>query len=214
MSRILCLSGGMDSVIAWYYLGKPPCIYFHVNVPYSNKERDAIAKLGIPTKIDYSLNFSEELGSYIPHRNLLFASRASAHATEVVIAGLKDDKVEDKTEGAFRTMSACLSSIGREPVMVTSPFWQKTKEDIVKWFVANVPEAEEQLELSVSCYSGRGQEPCWECTSCFRKACALATVGIKKPFYAEDLKTLYWYRAEQGYYDRDRCKSILNYLRG
>jgi len=213
MDKILCLSGGMDSVIAWYWLNKPKCIFFHTGLSYSDMEVEAIHRIGIPCIIDYSLDFSKERSIYIPHRNLLFASRAAATgAYEVVIAGLKDDKVEDKTKDAFKIMSNCLSCIGKTPVLVTSPFWNFTKEDILKWFVKIYPEAIEVLQKSVSCYNGTNRKPCWECESCFRKACALYSVGIVEEFRNKEMMVEYALRALKGYYEKSRCESIMRYV--
>jgi 7-cyano-7-deazaguanine synthase in queuosine biosynthesis len=210
MKKILCLSGGMDSVIAWYWLNKPECIFFHTGLSYSDMEVEAIHRIGIPCTVDHSLDFSNEANIYIPHRNLLFASRASATgAYEVVIAGLKDDKVEDKT---FKIMSHCLSCIGKKPVLVTSPFWEFTKEQICKWFMGNVPRAGEILALSISCYNGINRKPCCECESCFRKACALYSVGIMEEFHNKGMMYDYRERALRGAYEKTRCESIIRYV--
>jgi 7-cyano-7-deazaguanine synthase len=214
LDKILCMSGGMDSVIAWYYLEKPPCIFFNTKLPYSSTEYRATQNLGISCIVDYSLDFSQEKEIYIPHRNLLFASRASVYAQEVVIAGLKDDCVEDKTPAAFDLMSYTLSAIGKEKVRVTSPFWQMTKSDLIKWAIDNVVTFPDIFRFSISCYNTKNGEPCYSCPSCFRKACALNENGIYYPFNKEDTKLIhsYRYKAETNWYIPERNQSILKFI--
>jgi hypothetical protein len=201
----------MDSVIAWYYLGQPDCIYFDTGTVYAGKEYHAILNLGIPCEVDKSLDFSRNSGIYIPHRNLLFASRASQYGQNVIIAGLKDDMVEDKTEWAFDVMSYCLTAIGRETILVSSPFWEMTKSDICRWFLNNVPFAENILRKSISCYNGSGIAACNHCESCFRKACALFDNGISVPFFNDKMIHEYQAKAVHGHYDPERNKSIINF---
>ena len=209
-SRVLCISGGVDSVIAWYYLNKPTAVYFNTGVPYAAKEKRALMNLGIPFIEDNSLKFPET-SIYIPHRNLLFASRASQYGDNVYIAGLKDDMVEDKNEMAFAVMSACLTAIGKKPVQVLSPFWDMMKEDIIRWFMANYSYAEYILKCTCSCYSNIGKE-CMACEACFRKNCALFANGIKRPFEFNKLIQYYTNRALEGVYVSKRNESILNYV--
>jgi len=218
MSRqkeILCLSGGLDSVIAWYYLGKPPTVYFHTNLPHCDKELHCVQRLtGMDTIIDKSLDFSSEKEIYIPHRNLLFASRASVYAKKVWIAGLKDDMVEDKNEDAFSMMSLCLSTVGKETVFVESPFWQKTKTDIVMWFkhkYSDSMDVDRLLnEMSISCYGG-GDKPCYQCESCFRKACAMFNAGLSYKFDNFAMIKEYRVKALQNKYVMSRNLDIIKF---
>ena len=73
---ILLFSGGVDSYVAWYYLGKPKTVYFNVQSRYSRRELGVVKRLIPDTIIDNSLNFSDrEVGdkAYIPFRNLILA---------------------------------------------------------------------------------------------------------------------------------------------
>lgn len=210
--KILCMSGGMDSVIAWYYLGKPPCIFFNTKLPYSSTEYRAIENLGIPCIVDHSLDFSQEKEIYIPHRNLLFASRASVYANNVYIAGLKDDCVEDKNPASFELMSYVLTEIGKEPVKVLSPFWEMTKANIVEWAISNVYDYGDLFKKSISCYNPVNGKPCYACPSCFRKACSLHDNGVIYPFKNEQLLYEYWEKAEANYYIPERNATIKRFM--
>jgi 7-cyano-7-deazaguanine synthase in queuosine biosynthesis len=201
------MSGGLDSVAGWYFLDKPKCVFFDIKVKSSDKENFAIRKLHINYIPDATFDFSRIKGTYIPHRNLLFASAASKYGNEVVICGVKDDMVPDKTPEAFEKMSGILSDIGKEEVTVTSPFWDKTKAEVVQWMLDNVPDAENVIRTSVSCYSSSYGECGW-CEACFRKACAMYSCGLVMPFGHKEMVKEYLRKAYDGVYVPSRCESI------
>lgn len=209
---ILCVSGGLDSIIAWYYLGKPECIFFRTNVKSNEREFQAVSRLIPPGSliVDTSLNFSQHKAIYIPHRNLLFASRASVHNDLVWIAGLKDDDVEDKTDSAFMLMSDTLTKIGKRPVNVKSPFWDFTKADIIEWGKKNILDFDLICNISVSCYAGGlNLEPCCKCEACFRKACAMYNAGLPYKFDNGLMVQEYMEKALRRKYVTERCLDIL-----
>lgn len=209
---ILCFSGGLDSMIAWYYLGKPKCIFFHCS-KYSETELNAVLRINPNTIISDALNLKTfEYGdnAYIPHRNILFAAIASNYSNNIVIAGVKDDVVEDKNSQAFDLMSNTLTSTSKKTIYIDSPFWNFTKSEIVKWFIKYVPDAEELIKLSTSCYNG--QRFCGKCPSCFRKACSLNDNGIFYEFTNNKLIKQYHDAAIQGEYIESRNISIKHYI--
>jgi 7-cyano-7-deazaguanine synthase in queuosine biosynthesis len=217
MNEILCYSGGLDSYIAYHYLKKPKCIYFHTKQAHSDKELEYVLANVADIIVDHSLDFSKEENIYVPHRNLLFASRASVHAEKVWIAGLADDCVEDKTSQAFTAMSEVLSAIGKTQVMVDSPFWGMTKTEICKWFIefwsGDIKTTEaELLSNSISCYSG-SVGPCGTCSSCYRKSCAMfnAGMGDEIKFKNTFMVLRYFKKAINGEYISSRNKDILQF---
>ena len=151
---ILLFSGGMDSYIAWHYLNKPKTVYFDLGTPYAQKEIKVIKQLVPDTIIETCLNLKDrQIGDYfIPYRNLYFALLANKYSDDIVMAGLKDDGIEDKNEAIFAEWSLLLSKMINRHVMVTSPFWEMTKEDIVKWYIDNGHDIG-LLMKTVSCYS-------------------------------------------------------------
>lgn len=210
---ILCYSGGLDSMIAWHYLEKPKSIYFNCS-RYSIMEMESVSTTNPKCIISHDLDFRKyEQGenSYIPHRNLMFAAVASNYSNKVVIAGVKDDVVEDKNPNAFFLMSKVLSETSKGYTNIISPFWDWTKSEVVRWFLNNVKEAEWYLQHSVSCYSG--EKYCGSCPSCFRKACALFANGIVLPWNNSKLASIYYDKALNAKYDPDRNLSILQYVR-
>ena len=111
MKDILCVSGGLDSYVAWHYLDKPTAIFFNAQHRYAEKEEKVVNELFPDLIVDESLVLTEnEVGekAYIHCRNLLFAIQASHYLPDeggtVWMAGLKDDVVGDKSPEAFKLM--------------------------------------------------------------------------------------------------------------
>jgi len=208
---ILLLSGGIDSVCAYYYLGKPKTVYFHLKTKYSDKEA-AYLRANFPdTVIDKSLDLgSREQGekAYVPFRNLLLAAQATHYSDEIVIAGLKDDQVSDKNEAIFKEMSYMLSKIEQRVIRVYSPFWNFTKAQVVGWYLDNVSADPEELIQTVSCYSSEDTNYCGACPCCFRKWVALRTHGINLPFHNKALLDEYYTKAKENQYIKERNIAI------
>jgi len=187
MTTVICVSGGADSIIAWFYEGKPTAVYFDLDTKYTAKEINCLFNLSqlIPDFnpiIDYSLRSFGGLESgrtaFIPYRNLLFATVCAAkYGDDIIIGGIKGDNVCDKNPVAFQMMSHCLTTTGERVVTVRSPFWDMTKPSIISWFIDNIPDALNILKASVSCYGG-SEGSCGVCPSCIRKWFALKYLGI------------------------------------
>lgn len=211
---ILLFSGGIDSFVAYHYLGKPKTVYFNLGTPYTGKEIKVITQLIPETIIDHSLNLSSrQIGqnAYIPFRNLYLAMLASKYDNDIVIAGVKDDDVSDKNEQVFEKFSILLSELEGGPITVTSPFWGMTKEQVVNWYLQNHPA--EDLFKTVSCYSEEATTYCGKCPSCFRKWCALRANKLVIPFYNKPLMREYYQKALDGHYIPERNKLIIKLLK-
>jgi|GEM_PF-1728813 len=217
---ILCLSGGLDSVIAYYYMGKPKTIFFDYG-DYTKVEKERVLAIAPDTIIDKSLNLagkSQGKTAYIPNRNLMFAALACRYANTIVMAGIKDDDVPDKNRIAFTEMGELLSNIsGGTTIKVESPFWEMTKSDLVAWAIDNLStdELETVLEVSISCYTPTpdGKE-CRSCPSCFRKWNALDANGIHTKFKNKALMEEYLQKAKDGVYIPERNSSIIRSVTG
>ena len=151
--------------------------------------------------------------AYIPFRNLLLAAQAVKYSDLVVIAGVKDDVVSDKNELIFEKMSEILSEMEDRPIGIYSPFWNRIKDNVVKWFLENGGTKEEILS-TVSCYSpDEDITYCGNCPSCFRKWIALKMNGIEIDFYNEQLMREYFLRAINGHYIPERNESIMKIIK-
>lgn len=207
---ILLFSGGIDSFVAYHFLGKPQTVYFDLRTRYAEKEKLVIKKLIPPTIIDNSLNLRDrEYGdkAYVPFRNLLLACQAVKYSDTIVIAGVADDQVSDKSKSAFQKFSTLLSELENRTITVCSPFWDLTKEKVVKWYVENI--GDDLLLETVSCYSASNENYCGTCPSCFRKWCALRANGYRLEFYNETLMMQYYKDALAGKYTPERCSLII-----
>jgi len=208
---ILLFSGGIDSYIAWHYLNKPKTVYFNLNSRYSKKELHYVKNLIPNTIIDNSLDISDkEKGenAYVPFRNLLLAALAVKYSDTIVIAGIKGDNVSDKNPDIFTDMSTILSKMEKRNITITSPFWNMTKNDIIKWFLRNGG-SEENLLNTVSCYSNDMKKYCGSCPSCFRKWVALKYNGINIPYFNNDIMDDYYRRAKNKELIPERNKEII-----
>jgi hypothetical protein len=187
------MSGGMDSFIAYHYLGKPQTVYFDLGTPYAQKEIKVIKQLVPDTIIETCLNLKDrQIGDYfIPYRNMYFAMLANKYSDEIVMAGLKDDGIEDKNEAIFAEWSLLLSKMINRNVVVRSPFWEMTKEDIVSWYISEGHDVE-LLKKTVSCYSEEDTNYCGKCRSCFKKWAPFWNNGIRFPYYNKSLMLMYY----------------------
>lgn len=213
---ILCFSGGIDSFVAYHYLKEPPTIYFDIGSPYAQKEINNVMKIAPNTIIDRTFPFlgeddTEDDNAYIPYRNLFFAMRASYYDPHVVIAGVKDDQVSDKNERVFREFSCMLSSLEGKEIRVTSPFWDLTKADVVRWFIENMAHPHAILS-TVSCYSEEDTTYCGRCRCCFRKWNALVLNGFEVAFHNKEMAIGYKEAALSDKYIPERNEGILEAL--
>ena len=211
MKSVLCLSGGLDSTVAYFYLkSKNPsdemmCVYVDLNTKYTNKEITVLEELrrkfGVETFIvrgpDMGRYDADQTG-YVRFRNLFLAELAAQYGTNIWIVGVKGDKVVDKSPEAFRIMTDLLnevSDIDRDgPVKIDSPFWTLTKAELVKLLLRleGKDRAFDILQTSSSCYHPTLLH-CGECPSCFRKWIALEAAGIP---------SVSWFRADIRKYNK------------
>ena len=187
MDRIVVMfSGGVDSLIAWFYLNKPKCVHVNLHLPYSKKEIEAVNYFSdrfnmnceiVDISFIDSFPFSPTLEDpFIPSRNLFLAIIGSWFGEKICIAGVRGDLVEDKNPEAFKMMSKIITSFSRKKVEVFSPFWDMTKGDIVKWYLDNIKDIE-ALHKTVGCYHPTMHQ-CGNCGSCFRKWVSLKINNI------------------------------------
>ena len=191
---VVMLSGGLDSVIAWAYLGKPTCIHVNLGVLYSAKEEAVVEMLSdkwgmltwfvklSPPLIVLGNTSPTETNPFLPARNLLLATLGAQRYSSICIGGVRGDQVEDKSPIAYAEMSLLLTKQSRKQVTVFSPFWSLTKTQLVAWYLDQGYPVE-LLHDSVSCYRAEMDSlQCGNCGSCFRKWVALANNGIDPGF--------------------------------
>lgn len=180
---IILVSGGLDSYIGYHYLKKlrknVTPLFIDYRGSYTSKEKNVCRILFKDLIIDNSLNLHDlEKGekAFIKNRNAYFALVASQYDTYIAMGGLKDDNVGDKSPLAFIKMAELLNTINEKTHYVFSPFWRKTKTDIIEWYLQNGYSINDLLQTT-SCYDSI-LHFCGKCPSCFRKWCAFNSLGL------------------------------------
>jgi len=214
---VLLFSGGLDSLIAWYYLDYPTCLYVDLGHRYSVKEKlvtQTLAKnLGMKLIIDKRLNLAdkEEPDAYIPMRNSFLAHVGALYGDRVWIIAQKGElDLPDRSPKFFNQITNLLQYLNRNPkISVNSPFFSHTKTDMVAWYVKNQLPVENLL-LSTSCYKGTN---CGTCSACFRRWVSLELNGIEEQYAADPwdspLAQEYLDKVKQGLYEPTRAKEII-----
>jgi 7-cyano-7-deazaguanine synthase in queuosine biosynthesis len=218
--EVILFTGGIDSYIGYHYLMQPQPVYFDLNSKYTEKELKYIPPLlkkhgDHKIIIDKSLAFlgkhEQKLNAHVPFRNLYLALTAVTNYADIVfICGVKDDNMTDKNKEVFDLWSEHFSKLEDRKIKVKSPFWEKTKADIIEWYSKRFDK--EDLLDTVSCYDKSLTNYCGKCQSCFRKACALFKVGIELPFHDKKIIKYYKKRIGKKIYDEEREENMINYL--
>lgn len=184
VTSMLLFSAGLDSFPAWYYLDRPPALYFDLGHRYAEQELAAItalsARCGVEVEISHELRVGarEADDAIIPMRNAHLAMLAAHRAEVVWCVGVKGDHTLDKSPAAFTTISRFVTAMTGRPVEVRSPFWAMTKTEIVAWYLAQGLPADDLL-VTFSCSRGDGGTVhCGRCSSCLRRWISLANNGV------------------------------------
>jgi 7-cyano-7-deazaguanine synthase len=187
--ELLLFSAGLDSFPAWHFLGKPRALYFDSGHYGRQQEIDTVRTLaaahGMDLEISAELDLSARAtvqGDLIPFRNVLFAMLAAFRADVIWCIGVKGDHTADKSPEAFARMSEVLTEFAGRPIRVDSPFWDKTKTEIVAWYLAAGLPVEGLLQTFSCATPGDAFVHCGRCPSCLRRWIALVNNGITGTF--------------------------------
>lgn len=206
------ISGGVDSyIMARMFPGQN--IFINFGQPYWKEELAAINKQGLPVcVVNISGDYSLSDGIFIPNRNLAMAALVSMlhNAKTIMIAGLRDDNCADKTSQEFERMSEILSRYAEHRVEVISPFWSKSKGEIVYDYIKAF--GKDGLQDTFSCYHpDTNGNPCGDCPACLRRTVALETNGVNSGVTLTE-RIIREYLKKIHLYDIDRQSRLLLYL--
>ena len=220
--EVLLFSGGMDSLISYFYVGKPQLIYFCLNHRYEYREFDVIQRLErmLNTKVKFSRMFNlrkyEHPDAHIPLRNYYVAQGVLSEfpdVTKIYLACQKGEQsIPDRSPEFFKDITHILSKEAERPVEVINTFPDMTKVQMVKWYMENVGDVE-ILKASVGCYSAEDIH-CGSCGACLRRSVAFAANNIPLDEMKNNIKkwtgiTEYIDKMKAGKYDAERTEETL-----
>lgn len=212
MSEVLLYSGGMDSLIAWYYLGKPETLYVDLGHKYAVKELTAINYLP-PIPRYYTSHYGryyEMYDAHIPGRNLLLGMFAAAGGWDKIwlVAQKGEQSKPDRSPEFFKETSKILSFHFERNIQFLNPFPDVYKHEMVEWYLRQRLPVKDLVYKSQSCFSSVPNQ-CGQCAACWRKFIALTYNGIQcENVFVGDVRL--WgeehYRPRLDEYDEERQK--------
>ena len=205
-NRLLLMSSGLDSFIAWRLLDEPKAVYYAIGHPYEQIELVSLKRIyqnlldTYGKTLDLEVLERLQLGDlqmadgHIPYRNLFFAVLAALDADTIYIGALAGETSRDKSWYFLSAVSKLLSYTESHPIKFSAPFKRYTKTQLVAEYLKKYPTEKDRdmLGLTRSCYSGyampEGVQGCGRCMACFRRWVAMENNGIYEK-YLEDPST-------------------------
>ena len=222
--KVLLFSGGMDSVVAWRYLGEPFCVHVTGHSRYSGAELDSACDFFYRNSVQYAsvdmtwLQRFEEPDATIPLRNAHFAMIGAHYGDKVYIpCQLGEQSIPDRSPAFFAEMTVVLTQLTGRTIVVSPVFPHMTKQDMLHWYLKKGFSLED-IHKAYSCFSDTG-ERCGSCAACFRTAIALDYCHVLPDNYFErDIWKWegiqeYITKLQDGKYEPHRTRQTLNVLR-
>jgi 7-cyano-7-deazaguanine synthase in queuosine biosynthesis len=181
-------------------------------------EIEMVKKLIPETIIDDRLNLAdwEEKQANIPLRNAFLVMIASHYDSDVALVVQRGEmEIPDRSLRFFNEFGEWLTFLWGRTTTVTTPFFNMTKTDMVKWYLDEglLPS---ELIATRSCYSP-GDKPCGNCAACFRRWVAFTNCGLEEE-YEQPIKNFdglqkYLDKLNRGEYEEKRTSETLMALR-
>lgn len=232
--EVVLFSGGMDSLIAWEIVGRPPALYVDLGHKYSGVEIQRCQEI-IPEVQFFHL---EEIGqrfelpsAEIPLRNLYLAMVAANLGYDRIWLSVQRNEmtIPDRSEEFFSMASNMLTMLMDRPIEVRTPVADLDKTEMVQWYVEHEKDIGD-LKRTWACYQpvnviplkpgvyreSDWQEHCGDCPACFRRFIAMKLNGIHEDWHVKvptsQTANDYKLRALAGEYPEDRADQILKAL--
>lgn len=210
MKRILLYSGGLDSFIAWHYLGFPERLYVELGTKYCSHELDALEQGPTPSGI--IIRDHHEWGRYecedawLPMRNMLLVMIAVAEGADIVylVAQKGEQSIPDRSPRFFKMMSEQMTIHNKRDIVVDPVFPNLTKVQMVRWYLDQGLDPID-LVYTFSCYSDN--PPCGYCGACWRKFIALEYSEVHcEHIFKHNIRAYgeHYYLPKLDTYDEDR----------
>lgn len=223
---VILFSGGMDSLIAWEYLGRPDRLYVRLGHRYEAEEYEVVkrfiaknqGKINVLDLRSVGGSFEED-DATIPLRNMYLVMLAAnmGYSNIYLVAQKEEQSIPDRSKRFFEDASRTLTFLMGREITVSTPFLDKDKVEMVRWYIDNLKNME-SLEDTWACYSPvraglLKREPCGNCPACFRRFNALILNGYHESWFhrLKDSEVVreYYVRAVEGHYSPDRSAKIL-----
>lgn len=174
---------------------------------------------------------------HIPMRNvILMILAAIRYHQNVFIGSVYDDNSPDGNEKVFKAVTKLLNQVEvkagyADSFSISAPLQSDglRKSQACRWFVQNIASPEVLTRNSASCFKpvaeGEVELPsvpirdgdykshhCYSCACCFRRNASLFSVGVKLPFYNQDLAEDYRKKFKEGRYDIVRTQTSIKYI--
>ena len=199
MSKVVLLSGGMDSVLAFLLTKEkhPDTIGLWVDLgqPYSEKEYRVIKRLrktygassiktiDCPIISDENDNVPTIKNQVIPGRNLTLAVIAANYGDEIYLCALDGemhDLMPDKNQAFFDKTSEALTQAYGKPITVSTPFAEMTKAELIaEALLEGIPVSD--ILTTSTCYHPVIPR-CGECSACLKRWIALTLNFIEEDY--------------------------------
>jgi 7-cyano-7-deazaguanine synthase in queuosine biosynthesis len=194
---VVLFSGGLDSRIHLHWAQQQTSnittLYVNFGHKYAKMEMEAakacVEPMGIPLIIrDIPLMDVEQEDSYLPLRNLYLLQLCTIYADNIVFGMLYNESPPDKRPKFVRKMESLLNSQFQEKqyyyrsrsIRILTPFQYQTKTEMLRWYIQNALDAEEEAKKTIGCYSPEGH--CGRCISCFNRWIAFTNNGLRESY--------------------------------
>lgn len=188
-TEVVLVSGGLDSTVAADMYPRATLLFVDYGQPYAKKEIKVVCDLFQDRSVEtVSIEgLPENSNIFFPARNLMLASIAAQYGNIIIMGGLKDDHVVDKTPEAFEEMSRILTKQCGRHTVVHSPLWEYCKSELVGRKISVA-----RALRTFSCYEPiDGNKFCLNCPACFRWTVALRANGVDTPVPGKDVTKEY-----------------------
>jgi len=213
--KVLMFSGGLDSTIAWFYLGQPKAVFVYLGHRYGASEYFTAQALAKRLKMDLVVEKRLYLGdketpdAYIPMRNMFLAMIGALYGDKIYMVFQRGEQsIADRSPQFLAGASKILSFLNGYPITVESPFMNITKARMIEWYLKKGYPVD-VLYKTFSCFCQDSQyAPCGECSACFRRWIAFQYNGLDLTFQ-KDIKQwsgigAYVQKMTAGVYDTER----------
>jgi 7-cyano-7-deazaguanine synthase len=167
MTDCILFSGGVDSLIGWFKMGKPTAIYHQLGHRYQDLEMQAVLNLedatpGLKTFINSDLGwmgFYEKLDAEIPGRNFQLAFNAALNGFQRIgiVCQLDERSIPDRSIEFFYNAEKMLQDLFGHRIVLDPVFPADDKTSMIEWFLSAPLGIErnhkiEILKTTVACY--------------------------------------------------------------